>query len=171
MVIVLLCLKIFFCRVLDVTLGTLRTILTVKGKSLFAACIGLVEATLWFVIVRSALNSEHSGIVIAISYSGGFAAGTYLGGILAKKYLKGFLNLQVVTSSQDDAVVEAIRAAGFAVSVLNVNSSAYGSEKYLLVIEIKSGSLKTLEKIIYSHDPAAFIMARETKYIHNGFIK
>ena len=171
MTVALMCLQVFLCRVLDVSLGTLRTILTVRGKNLLAAGIGFIEVAIWFLVVRSALNSDEGGLLIALSYAAGFASGTFLGGIIAKRYFRSFLNLQVVTSSQNNAVVDAVRAAGFAVSVLNVNGSEFGSEKYLLVIEIKSENLKKLEKIIYSHDPSAFIMARDTKYIQNGFIK
>lgn len=36
----ILCLKIFLVRILDVSLGTFRTILTVKGKTLYASLVG-----------------------------------------------------------------------------------------------------------------------------------
>ena len=39
----MLCVKIFFVRILDVSLGTLRTIITVKGKILVASLIGFIE--------------------------------------------------------------------------------------------------------------------------------
>ena len=39
------CIKIFFCRIMDVSLGTVRTILTVKGKTLLSAVIGFAEVT------------------------------------------------------------------------------------------------------------------------------
>ena len=35
----LLCVKIFFCRILDVSLSTVRTIFSVRGKTLEATCI------------------------------------------------------------------------------------------------------------------------------------
>ena len=39
----LMCIKIFCARLIDVSLGTFRTINTVKGKDLAAASIGLIE--------------------------------------------------------------------------------------------------------------------------------
>jgi uncharacterized protein YebE (UPF0316 family) len=122
-------------------------------------------------IVNSALSSDQSGIYVAIAFAGGFATGTYLGTMLADRFIAGILNVQVITSSRDMGVIEAIRVAGFAVSVLNVNSSQYGAEKYMLVIEIRNDTFKKLEKILYDNDPGAFIMARETKFIQNGFFK
>ena len=169
--IIILCIEIFLCRIFDVALGTIRTILTVRGKRLFSAVIGFVEVFIWFLVVRSALDTETAGIWVALAYAGGFAAGTYIGGVLADVVLKGLLNVQIITSSRSDELINAIRDAGFAVSVLNVNSSEFGDEKYMLVIEIKSGNRRKLESIVYKHDPRAFIMIRETKFIQNGFLK
>ena len=56
----LLCLKIFFCRILDVSMATFRTVITVKGKNAIAALIAVFECLIWFFIVREALNFETS---------------------------------------------------------------------------------------------------------------
>ena len=89
----LLCIKIFCCRIIDVSLATMRTIVTVKGKPLVAALIGFIETTIWFLIVREALlfAGNNSNWVVAIAYAGGFASGTFLGGILAKKFIISIL--------------------------------------------------------------------------------
>ena len=63
----ILCFKIFFARILDVSLGTVRTIFTVKGKSLISALIGFIEVLVWFLVAREAL-SNGINIFIAISY-------------------------------------------------------------------------------------------------------
>ena len=62
----LLCVKIFFIRILDVSLGTVRTIVTIKGKTALASIIGFVEVFVWFVIVKEALNTPETSIFVAI---------------------------------------------------------------------------------------------------------
>ena len=64
----ILCIKIFFVRILDVSLGTLRTMITVKGKMFYASLIGFVEILIWFLIVREALNTDNTSIFVALSY-------------------------------------------------------------------------------------------------------
>lgn len=167
----LLCFQVFCSRILDVSLATVRTILTVRGRTLLAAGVGFCEVFIWFLVVRSALDSDVNTFLLAISYAGGFAVGTFVGGRAADKFFGGIINVQVITSSRSEEVICAIRDAGFAVSVLNVNSSQFGDEKYMLVIEVKSTSFKKLETLLHELDPGAFLMARETKYIQNGFIK
>jgi len=171
MAIFLLCVQVFFCRICDVSLGTIRTIVTVRGKKGLAAMIGFCEVFIWFLIVREALNSDIGGLWLAVAYAGGFATGTYIGAFIAHRFLGGIIDVQVVTSCRDNSLVDKIRQHGFGVSVLNINPSEYGAEKYMLVIEVKSESLKKLEKLIHAEDPSAFIIAKETKYTQNGFIK
>lgn len=170
-VLFLLCVQVFCCRIVDVSLATVRTVLTVKGRIGAASLIGFAEVFVWFVIVQEAVGSGGVNLWVAVFYAGGFAAGTYAGGKLAERFLKGIFDVQIVTSARNDQLVSAIREAGFGVSVLNVNSSEYGDEKYLLVVEIRGENLKKLEGIIYDIDPGAFITVRETKYIQNGYFK
>ena len=52
------CLKIFCCRICDVSLGAMRTILMVKERSVFAMIIGFFEVMLWYLVVRDAINFD-----------------------------------------------------------------------------------------------------------------
>ena len=167
----LLCLRIFFSRILDVSLATVRTMLTVKGKSKTAACVGFVEIIIWFLAVRTAFNSDEAGIILAIAYAGGFAAGTFIGGIISSKFIKGTVTVQIVTSGKNDDLISAIRNAGFAVTVVNVNSSEYSGEKYMLFAQIASDRLSEFKQLVYDKDDRAFIIVQESKYVYNGFIK
>ena len=82
-----LCLKIFFIRICDVSLGTVRMIVTVKGKTLLASLIGFIEVLIWFLVVKEALNTDSTSIFVALSYAGGYATGTLVGGTLSKKFI------------------------------------------------------------------------------------
>ena len=165
----ILCATIFFGRVVDMSCSTIRTILTVKEKTALAALVGFFESFLWFMIVRQALTSAQSGTVVAIVYGIGFAAGTFVGGSIAKKFISSNIIIQVVTTQKCDELLRALRNSGYAVSVLNVNSSEFCGEKYMLMTEIVSNRLNDYKKIVYQYDPHAFIMVQETKHVFNGF--
>lgn len=166
--ILLLCIKIFFVRIIDVSLGTFRTIITVKGKALFASLIGFIEVFVWFLIVREALNTNVESIWIAISYSLGFATGTYIGSLLSSHFIESLLTIQIITEKY--SLVHVLRENGYGVSVLNVNG-INENEKYMLIIEIKGKSLKHLRSIAESVDKNCFFIVTETKYVQNGYIK
>ncbi len=171
MALFLLCFKIFSVRIIDVSLGTLRTIITVKGRNLLASMVGFIEVFVWFLIAREALNTDVESIWIAISYSLGFATGTYIGGVLSDKFISGNLSLQVITSKQDSELVNRIRSEGYGVSVMNIKGKDDKEPKYMLFIEIDKKRISHINKLIKKLDQKAFIVANETKYVQNGYFK
>lgn len=171
MALFLLCLKIFFVRIIDVSLGTVRTLITVKGRTLLASMVGFIEVFVWFVIVKEALNTTETSLWIAIAYSLGFATGTYIGGYLSDRFIKGNFGVQVVTSNNNHKLIDQLRQEGYAVSVIDVKGQDKANEKYMLFIEIQKNNFEHLKKLIHSIDKKAFIVVNETKYVQNGYIK
>jgi len=162
-----MCIKIFFARLIDVSLGTVRTIYTVKGKNLIASLIGLVEITVWFLVVKEALNTENNSWLVVLSYALGFSIGTYIGGVISQYFSKSKLGVQIIISDTNDSLVKLIRNKGYAVSVLDVKG--HDGNKYMLFIEIDGNRLDNLKQLIKRNDPKAFIVINETKYVHNGY--
>ncbi len=164
----ILCIKIFFVRILDVSLGTFRTMLMVKGKTLIATLIGFFEVLVWFLIVKEALNTEINSIWIALSYSGGFATGTYIGMIISDKYITELLEIQIITNKYKSLIVK-LREEGFAVTAMKVMSMDNKNSKYMLFIFINSSRYQKLNKIIKDIDKNAFLVINESKYVRNGY--
>ena len=140
---------------------------TVKGKDLVASLIGLIEITVWFLIVKEALNTNNNSIWIVIAYALGFSVGTYIGGKISKKFIKSNLEVQVILSSKDNNIVDKIRKEGYGVTTIVVSGSK--NEKYMLYIQIKNQSLEHLKEIIKKLDKQAFMVVNETKYVEIGY--
>ena len=169
-----LCLVIFFCRIIDVSMCTFRTVITVKGKVSLASLIAVIEGMIWFLVVREALTFEAANFLetlfIALAYSCGFACGTYVGGTLSKK-VSGNIEVQVVTSSKNNEMIKKLQEAGFAITVTSSEATQFSGEKYMLFCVMKISKLEEFKKLIYELDEKSFIITSETKYIYNGFIK
>ena len=164
-----LCIKIFLVRILDVTMGTCRTVMVVKGKTLFATLIWFVEVFIWFLIVREALNTDVESIWIAVSYSLGFATGTYLGGFISKTLIKSTFSVEVITSNKD--MSDILREKGYGVTELSVEGKDTDVEKYMLLLEVSNTSLNELKTLIKTIDKNAFTIVTETKLVQNGYLK
>ena len=163
----LLCLEIIFARICDVSIGTVRTIMTVRGKNLLATIFGFIEITIWFIMVKDALTSEYNSILIVLSYALGYAIGTYVGGFISK-YIKTKLCIQIVIDKDDQYIINRLREAGYAVTVMDV-SGYEDDEKFMLLMEIDSNRFKEIEKIINKENKKIFMMVNETKYVQNGY--
>lgn len=168
MSLLILCLKVFFVRILDVSLGTLRTLITVREKNLYASLVGFVEILIWFLVVKEALNTDETSIWIAISYAGGFATGTYIGGILSKKFISGNLGVQIITCKAD-IITNILRERGYAITCMDVTGKDQ-TKKNMLFLEINKKDFEHLQDLVKNMDPKAFIVVNDTKYVQNGFI-
>ena len=164
-----LCFKVLVVRIIDVSLGTVRMLLTVKDKNLLSAIIGFVEVYIWFLVVKDALNNSSNSMIIGVFYALGFAIGTYLGGVLSKIFtLNSIITVQAIIPKKNSNVVDILRKEGYAVSVLSV--SGYKNEdKLLLFIEIRFNSLKKVRDIINKIDNSAFIVVNDSKIVYNGY--
>ncbi len=169
MELLILCIKIFCARIMDVSLGTVRTVLTVKGKKGYASLIGFVEVLIWFIIVQEAMNTELTSIFIAVSYAGGYATGTYIGGFISQKFIPGNFGVQIITSIKKASMIETLRKEGYAVSVINVKGQE--EDKLMLFIEIDKKRFSHLQSIVKELDDKAFLVVNETKMVQNGYFK
>lgn len=165
----LLCIKVFCVRIVDVSLGTFRTLITVKGKKLYASAVGFIEVFIWFVIVREALNTDIDSIYIAISYALGFAVGTYIGAVISDKFIKGNVGVQVITSVKNKKLITELKKCGFGVSILNVYNDKLENDKFMLFIAIDKDKIDELKKVIKSYDKNAFVVVNESKAVYNGY--
>lgn len=168
---ILVCLKIFAARIIDVSLGTLRTVFVVKGKTVEPFIIAFVEVLIWFLIAREALNIEGNMFLIAVSYAGGYATGTLIGSKLSKLLVKGVVGVQVVVKENSNDLIKSLRDKGYAVSIIELKNDYEGKNKDMLYIGINNNKLKELTKLIKEYDESAFIVVNETKLVQNGLIK
>lgn len=162
MTIFLTCLKIFFARILDVSLNTIRTTFVLRGKTLIVAIIAFLEITIWFLVARTALNTELN-IFIVLSYSGGYTTGTILGTIITNNYIK--TNMEVIVISNSIKNINKIKKNNFGVSILEKTNN-----KTVLLIETNKKRLDELTNLINELDNNAFITIKETRAIINGYM-
>ena len=164
---VFLCIKIFFARIVDVSIGTVRTVIMVRGKILVAASLAFIEVMIWFMVAREALMTDINSIFIPVSYALGYATGTSIGTYISKNFLKCIRGVEIISKNNQLELIKAIKANGYAVSVMDLN----GNKNGFLLCEVSNKKEKKLINLVKKYDPNAFIIVNETKYVQNGFIK
>lgn len=162
MSLLLTCIKIFFARILDVSLNTIRTTFVIKGRTFIVALIAFIEITIWLLVARTAINVELN-LWIVISYSGGYTMGTILGTTFINKFVK--TNMELIVISTKIKNTKKIKDKNFGVSILNKDKN-----KTILLIETSKKRLDELTTLIKKLDNEAFITIKETKTIINGYM-
>ena len=112
----LACILIFSARVLDVTLGTLRTLSIVNGMMKTAFFLGFVEISIWLAVVYSVLNDIKESPVLGIFYALGFATGSAVGIMIEKRISFGNVVLRVIVPLSEKHLAHKIREAGYAIT-------------------------------------------------------
>ena len=163
-----ICVTIFLARIVDVSLGTFVTVLTVKNKRILATVIGFFDVIIWFLVVKEALNTNIKSLWIALSYAGGYAVGTFVGTTLSNKFIKGKVSVQVIMDDKNK--ISKITDSGYAFSKVECTGMD-NKRKQMLFIEVDKKHLDDLKKIINTIDRNAFMVINETKYVVNGFLK
>lgn len=164
------CLEIFCARIIDVSICTFRTMLMVRKKSIIIPVLAFFEVLIWFMAARKALTTEIDSILIPICYSLGYAVGTYLGGFLSRKFVRNINSIEVTTKSNNTKLIAALRKEGYCVTIIALKNNL-GRAKDLLIIDVKSKLVKEVISLVKDIDEKAFIVVKDTRIVHNGYIK
>lgn len=116
-----LALCIFFLRIGDVSLGTLRTLAIVEGRTKLSMLLGFFEVLIWITVVAQVISRVHESIVVAVAFAGGFAAGNAVGILLEKKLAMGTAVLRIISTQDGENIAKAMRNAGQVVTTFYGN--------------------------------------------------
>ena len=161
----LLPLLIFFGRIFDVTLGTLRIIFVSKGKRTIAPVIGFFEVFIWIVIISQIL-SHANDLISYLSYAAGYAAGTYAGMLIESKLAFGVLLYRVYTKESGAELVQMLSKDGFGATMIR----GEGSVGKVDVVEtiVARQQMKKVERVINNFDEHAFYVTEDVLTAQNG---
>ncbi len=141
-------------RIIDVSIGTIRTLFTVQGRKFQAGALGFVEVTIWVFAIRH-IMLHLDNIFNIFGYSTGFAFGTIIGITMEQKLGTGFNQLYVISMYFADKIADELRKSNIGVTILPGEGTRGGVAILLIIITRKRQ--KELIKLIENIDPKAFI--------------
>jgi uncharacterized protein YebE (UPF0316 family) len=96
---VLLPFLIFFARILDVSINTVRIIYVLGGRKLTSTLLGFFESFIWLMAIRQIF--EHlDNWMCYVAYPAGFAAGIFVGMIIEEKIAYGKVIVRIITRKE-----------------------------------------------------------------------
>jgi len=156
---------IFFSRIADVTIGTIRIVMVSKGHKLWAPILGFFEVLIWLVAITKIMENLDNWVCY-IAYPLGFAAGNFIGLFIEQKLAMGIVKLQIITRKKAEKLVENLREAGYGITY----HEAKGSTENVSIIYsiIKRSEIKKVEDIVKSTNPKAFYSVEDVKFVNEG---
>ena len=107
-----LALLIFLLRVVDVGMGTIRTLAIVEGIPKLPIILGFFEILIWVIAVSQVVTRIGESWILAIAYAGGFACGNAVGIFLEKRFAFGGAVLRIISSENGHDIARNLRSHG-----------------------------------------------------------
>ena len=160
-------LLIFFMRIVDVSLGTVRMLLIMRGQKVWAPVIGFFEVLVWLLAAGTAIQHLESPWHV-LGYAGGFAAGNLVGILIEQRLAFGFASVQVFAPSHGQELADALRAFGHGVTQLQ-GRGRQGPVDLLMSI-VKRRDLPAISALVNDLAPESFVTVEEPNAIHHGWL-
>lgn len=158
---------IFFARVVDVSLSTIRMLMVVQGRRVQAAMVGFFESIIYISALGKVMGSLNDPWKL-LTYGLGFACGNIVGITIENKIALGNLDAQIILEDTgSDELINILRENKFGVTVLE-GQGREGS-KEVLKIALNRKDLKRLKKIVYDFDEKIFITVNSINPIGGGY--
>ena len=156
---------IFFGRICDVSLGTLRIIFVSKGEKYLAPIIGFFEVFIWVVIISQILTRAND-LVAYLSYAAGYASGNYIGILLEQRIAYGIVLCRIYTKESGHQLVHLLQKMKHGATLIH----ATGSLDKVDIVETVIGrkEMKNIEKALTQFDPNIFYVVEDVRTKQNG---
>lgn len=165
---VLLPLLIFFSRILDVSIGTIRLIFVSKGLKYLAPILGFFEVVIWLIAISQIIQNLNN-VMGYIAYGLGFAMGNYVGIVLEEKLSIGTILIRVIPKMETSNLIAHLRNNQFAVITVDVEGMS-GQVKMLLSI-INRKDAKEYIGFVNRFDPKAFYTIENISAVKEGYLR
>ena len=161
----LLPIVIFFGRICDVTLGTLRIIFISKGERYKAPIVGFVEVLIWILIISQVFSHAHSWISY-LAFAAGYASGNFIGLFVENKIAFGFILLRIYTKKDGYQLAQLLNKQDFGSTFIK----GKGAISAVGIIEtvISRKSQQKVVAIIDEFDPDAFYLIEDVRSKQKG---
>jgi uncharacterized protein YebE (UPF0316 family) len=110
-------LGIFFAKLLEVTISTVRVVLAVRGMKIVATALAGLEITIWILVASTVITQFHSDPLKGVAYVLAYTAGIFLGLVLEDKIALGLSEIQLISDCETAAeIVQDLREKGYGIT-------------------------------------------------------
>lgn len=149
----LISLGIVAARLIDVSIGVVRTVAIVQGHKGRAFCLAFAEVFVWVLVVSRVILTVQDEPWYAIPYALGFALGNWLGMVVEARLATGHAVIRVF-SRKGEEIASALRDDGLTVTVFD-GRGRDGAVQMLFVETRRRGTKRVIE-LARSVDPTCY---------------
>ncbi|MCS7018690.1 MAG: DUF2179 domain-containing protein [Cytophagales bacterium] len=162
---IVLPLMIFFARIGDVSLATMRIMLLMSGRRQIAPLLGFLEALIWIVAIGQIIRSVNSPLAY-VAYAAGFGMGTYVGMWIEGRLALGKVIVRVITRRDATELIKVLMQSRFGFT--NIVAEGRKGNVNVIFSVVKRKDLPELVQLIETYNPNAFYTIENVRYASDG---
>ena len=154
-------LLIFFARILDVSIGTIRIISIVNGRIKTAFVLGFLEVSIWLFVISTVLDKIKGNPLIGVFYALGYASGNVAGILLEKQLSFGNTLLRVICFDSAGEIAMKLRELGYQV----IEFRGADSDRNVSELEVvcKKKNIPALIRSVRAIEPDAYYVTESVE--------
>lgn len=158
-------LLIFFARIIDVTLGTMRIIFVSKGQRVLAPILGFFEVFIWIIAIGKIMGNLDN-YACYFGYAAGFATGNWVGMKLEEHLAMGIILVRVIATKDGHSLVKSLNKSGYGATLVEGEGSA--GKVQLVYSIINREDLKQVVSVIEEFNSKAFFTVEDMRKVSSG---
>jgi len=162
---VIIPLLIFFARICDVSLSTIRIIFIGRGYKFIAPLLGFVQVLIWLFAIRQIMQNLNI-VFYYVAYAGGFAAGTFVGMYMEEKLAIGILSIRIITRKDASGLIDFLRSANYGVT--SVEGEGATGKVHIIYTIVNRRDVQNVIKIVNKFNPKAFYLIEDIRHAKEG---
>jgi uncharacterized protein YebE (UPF0316 family) len=156
-------LVVFLARICDVSIGTVRTIITVQGRTTIAFFLATFEIIIWILVASAVINQVRVQPILVVFYALGYATGNVVGILVERKLAFGLIILRVITRDACKVLCDRLRQQGQPVTVFRGEGMTGPVDE--LYIACRRRDLRWILAEVRNIDPTAFYVIEQARDI------
>lgn len=152
---------IFSLRIVDVSVGTIRTIVMVQGRLRLAITLGFFEVLVWVIAVAQVVTRIDEAPWLAPFYAGGFATGVGVGMLIERRLALGRYVIRIISHSRAREVAEAVQAQGRVLGIFR--GETLTGPANLVFVSARGQQVRGILEAARSVDPEMFYLVESAR--------
>ncbi len=159
---------VFVARVVNVSMATVRSLLSIRGQKRLATVISFFESLIFILAISQVLQSENN-IWNILGYSGGFAVGTWVGLKIEERLALGYAAVQVISQTAGQEIATALREAGYGVT--EMHGEGLRGQVHVITTVANRRDIPSIMELASQVDETAFVTVDDASRVYRGHLQ
>ena len=160
---------IFGAKLLEVSISTVRVVLTSRGNRIAASLLSAVEITIWLIVTSRVLLGINDDPFMAVAFGLAFSCGIFLGIFIEDKLALGLSQIEVIAGFDEAKVISAkLRENGYGATTFECEGLE--GKKQSVVLKVQRKDIPATMGLLHEYEHL-FVTVTDIRKLSRGNIK